>query len=1189
MSSVAYLANVLAALDEAVEPLRQALSDPLDFDAFIAGFGWATDPATSSAPPTEVVGPIASALDELESAAAAVRSLSDGRDDSAAVGALTSMGKAVATLASGLRDLAAVNIDTSWNPPFNDLAFWQSLSDDVFDTLLVRYLAMQAPRLHGFLRLCGLITETVESGTEALRGAYVRRQFHWDRLGDVLSPSKLIADAYGWGASLDVSALFMAIASQATGFGLSVGINPPDQSVLDDYYDRGTAAAGIVELTLPLYRAVSEVGEGLATIEFDLVVLPIPPAGAPAGDVNGFLVYPRLVGAIDASTNLGPGVTLDVSGDLTSTAAIRAEVRPGDARVTLGAGPPVGSASVEVAAAFVPPRPVVGDPSGMRVEVSKLHVSARFGLSPQPELRAEAVADEISLVLDLSESDGFLTTFLGRGVQRLDVSAGLVWSSRTGFAFVGSAGLDVSIPVDETIAGVLHVDTVTVRVALVDGRVQLQAGITGSLDIGPITASVDRLGIGASIEPRSETDGAGNLGHAELSWGPKPPDGVGLDFSAPAISGGGFLSHDEAASQYLGAVELSIGTLSIQGVGVLTTRMPSGTQGFSLVVLANVTGLQVALGFGIVLTGVGALVGVNRALNVPALQALARAGNLENVLFPADLAHNAPRVAADLATVFPPAEGHFVFGVGARIYWGSDTLVTADLGVYVQVPSVIVALLGALRITLPTREPEGPAVIDLRLNILGVLDLPGERLSIDASLTNSKIVGLPVTGQAAVRAAWGDDPQFVAAFGGFHPAFSAPAGFPKLQRLALSLGSTNPRLLLSTYFAVTSNSYQLGSAADLYVSAGPAALQASLAWDALIQWKPLHIELDLYAHAAILIGGSPVVSLTIAVHVTGPGPWHLSGSASFSILFFSITIPFSLTLGSPIDPVPPSTVDVLTPLVGELGKTGSYLAGSPTGPAVVTVRRDTSGSVLHPLGSLTVRQRLLPLEIEIDHSGGDVLAGTTTFSIAYGEGEARRSTADRRFAVTDFFAPAQFIHMSDTQKLSSPSFEQMTAGLTIDDTGLYLPADQDDVQQARHVSSDSQWDVRVVGLDAFPSPADALRLTASSPAALIGSVPSSKPAVPDDILARQLATAAAAVNGASGRGATYHLGPKQYFATTTPHYTVAPDSLNSSGPSSVPPVLTPSRAAALRQLERRRTPNTQVLYRSETLVSGAAE
>ena len=150
------------------------------------------------------------------------------------------------------------------------------------------------------------------------------------------------------------------------------------------------------------------------------------------------------------------------------------------------------------------------------------------------------------------------------------------------------------------------------------------------------------------------------------------------------MSGGGFIAFDEADARYLGALGLSVGDISIGAVGVLDTRLPDGTKGYSLVVVAAATFPPVQLGFGFSLDGLGLLIGVNRTMDVPSLQALARAGHLDDLMFPADLADRAPQVAANLAAEFPAAQGHFVIGPAVQLQWGADGLVDIEVGVLIE-------------------------------------------------------------------------------------------------------------------------------------------------------------------------------------------------------------------------------------------------------------------------------------------------------------------------------------------------------------------------------------------------------------------------------------------------------------------------------------------------------------------------
>jgi hypothetical protein len=103
--------------------------------------------------------------------------------------------------------------------------------------------------------------------------------------------------------------------------------------------------------------------------------------------------------------------------------------------------------------------------------------------------------------------------------------------------------------------------------------------------------------------------------------------------------------------------------------------------------------------------------------------------------------------------------------------------------------------------------------------------------------------------------------------------------------------------------------------------------------------------------------------------------------------------------------------------------------------AVVTLRALEPGAAVlaHPLATLQVRQRVAPLERTLDRFGTSVPSGAKRFRITQASiGGVRTSLTPLR----DRFAPAQFTAMSDDQKLSAPSFEDMTAGAALGADGF---------------------------------------------------------------------------------------------------------------------------------------------------------
>src|SRR5206468_4046188 len=99
--------------------------------------------------------------------------------------------------------------------------------------------------------------------------------------------------------------------------------------------------------------------------------------------------------------------------------------------------------------------------------------------------------------------------------------------------------------------------------------------------IGPISVTVDRLGFVAHF---SLPPGGGNIGPVAFDLSFKPPNGVGLVVDADVVVGGGYLAFDSQKAEYSGVLDLQIAeTIAVKAIGLLDTRLPDGSKGYSLV------------------------------------------------------------------------------------------------------------------------------------------------------------------------------------------------------------------------------------------------------------------------------------------------------------------------------------------------------------------------------------------------------------------------------------------------------------------------------------------------------------------------------------------------------------------------------------------------------------------------------
>ena len=213
-------------------------------------------------------------------------------------------------------------------------------------------------------------------------------------------------------------------------------------------------------------------------------------------------------------------------------------------------------------------------------------------------------------------------------------------------------------------------------------------------------------------------------------------------------------------------------TIAVKALGLLTTKLPDGSKGYSLVILVTAEGFApIPVGLGFTLTGIGGLVALHRTVRTDVLREGLKTGTLNSVLFPLDPLRNAPQLFSDLRRVFPPTAGRHVVGPMVQLRWGTPTLLTLDLALLVELPAPIrVVVLGRLQVLLPNQTHP---LIQIRMDALGLLDVSAETVSLDATLYDSRILQFTLTGDMALRAGWGRQPQFVLAIGGFHPLRAA--------------------------------------------------------------------------------------------------------------------------------------------------------------------------------------------------------------------------------------------------------------------------------------------------------------------------------------------------------------------------------------------------------------------------------
>jgi hypothetical protein len=896
--------------------------------------------------------------------------------------------------------------------------FAENLATDLLGYLLISYVEGIQPGVIGVANLLGAIDYIPNPGVtgDPTHPPFIQKTLQLSRLGDVLkNPSQLLNTLYQWGApGFDGTALIPRLGTSLQLLGISsttVAAGPPP-----------SLSSSFVSIEI---NTASNPPGLTATLQTDL------PGGfdftLPLSDV--WSVHITTTGAI--SGGLAATVVPTASVTLKPLAALNAQMESD----LIAKGPD-------------PTHPVIilGQTGGSRLQTDSFtfgmgvsitwnnDASGTATLEPQIKLQIKGG----KAVIDTSNADGFLATVLSGIHVEGGFDLTITWAPDTGIHITGGAQLEIDLPLHLSL-GPITLPTLYLVAGVNNNGIPIEISAALGLTLGPIQVAVDRLGItGLFTFP----DHGGNLGPANLALGFKPPNGLGLAIDAGVVAGGGYIAFYPDKGQYAGVFDLSLAEIiQVKIIGVLDTVLPDGTHGFSFLLIITFDFPPIQLGFGFTLNGVGGLGGVNRTMNTDALHAGFRAHTLNSILFPPDPIANAPQIITNIENFFPPAEGRYLFGPMLELGWGTPTLITLEIGVILEVPDVVrLVLLGLIDAGLPTMDA---ALVELHIDVLGVMDFGAKTLAIDGSLYDSRVLIYSVMGDLALRLSWGDNPNLLFSLGGFNPHFNTVGlDVPSLHRLTVSIGDgDNPRISANSYFAITSNSLQFGSDVEACASAAGFTIHGYLGWDVLIIYSPFSFEVDFSGGFDASFEGHTLCNLTVHGVFLGPRPWHLHGDASIDILFFSVSASISLTWGDST----PAIVDkknVLPDLTAALGDARSWSAALPDNTTQAatfsTPKPDDTTLRVHPIGTLTVKENVVPLDLQITRYGNAEPADGNLFSIS--DVHIDGSHEDNH-PIQDYFAAGQFLTLSDADKISSPSFEKYDAGVTIGSSEIASGAD----------------------------------------------------------------------------------------------------------------------------------------------------
>jgi hypothetical protein len=1041
------LQQLAAHLVEAVAPLDQVFRDLTAFRALMLRLGWEVDALPAS---------YAAAANAAHGAVEALGALGDVADLAAVLEVIEEVGATYRAIAA-LSNTPPAGVDAA--------QFKAEFTGQLFEHLLADYLSSELPAVFSALEAIGVIAFE-DSPASTTRRGFVRTRFAWEEIPKTLADLDAIpAKVCGWGAAgFDFSWLVEIVSEWAEALGFPASLDRVADAFSSAIADQATAT--------PAYPIASGVTISLfdipvqgTTQEVALSLTELPAEGSA---LPGLLLRPLIPAGVPNDAALGDGLSFGVRAGSDLADEFSIVLRPGELAVRYPFAPnkrfPAAGFGASLAIGDGTPFLLFGDIGGIRIEVSR----ATFGLDVDQrdgelDLTFRVEPEGLTLVLSAASLDTFIGSILGEAVARIEFPLALRWSNRGGFSFVAGDGFATSIPLDLTV-GTIAVERVDFGLDFTTAdpaQLTLRATGTFSGAVGPIVFAIDGLGIELPIVFED-----GNAGPFDIRFGVAWPTALGLGVDAEGVvTGGGFLNIDVPAGRYSGVAALQMLGVGLTALGIIETKLAASPGGWSffLSVIADFTPLP--LGFGFTLNGVGGFMGLHRTFDKIELAEGVRQGGLDSLLFPEDPIADAVQILEDIEAYFPTAVDHHAFGAMAKIAWGAPTIVTAELGVILAVPDFEIAVVGEMASVLP--KPDA-ALLELHMGVVGFVDVTEGTFWVAASIYDSTLVGLALSGDMAMYLSTLSQPYFLLSVGGFNPGWAPPASVPSSLRtlrrmsVAVDLGDAL-QISLTSYFAITANTLQFGAA--LYAEAQTRAIGIDFSaegwfdFDVLLIVTPFSIVAGMSAGVTIRALGETLTSIQLTLHVDGPKPW--TGTAYAEFEFLKQEVPFRIEIGGDTVDERPATIELWPELSAALEDPASWVApdGSATLPDITLRPLDTTietGLWLRPDSAIEIRQRVVPLSREIEAYGELVPVGVTRFDV---EAAGLNTGVATPFSPTeDWFAPAQFTQMTSSERLGAPSFELMDAGASLAAEDYATTANPADVAAADVEYEEAVWE-----------------------------------------------------------------------------------------------------------------------------------
>lgn len=935
--------------------------------------------------------------------------------------------------------------------PFNQVAFRNQIKDDLIDYFIANYLKNVYPRFYSICLLLKIIKEEfTDVNSVPNRCDYYKYTINIDGLFNLITkPVDFLKEEYNWQeATINPKLMLDDIQKSLAYFNVNPKYDFPSQAVVDNYYTLTYLENNPVQgMDLNVFEIKRDTSAGgFLKLGINITPVPfIPYSGMP----NGFLISPFALGVVAGEFPLTSDTALVLEGSLSIQDVIWILIHPQKSKIIIN--DPQIQLSGKMGWKYVPEKPMYlfGGAGETRFEINSAYAELSVnGIFDDPELILKLGTGEdnnssMKLVVQTTSSDSFIKKIIGDKPLELTLGGYIGWSSKKGMMINGNAGFSIQIPINLDLKFIVIKD-LTIHARLNQEGIAVDFGVGFIVDTSCLVISIENIGVSLTGTDKRNAGNKGLLNNLDFDFDFKFPDGVALAINAGPVKGAGFLDYKAATSTYTGGLELTFSKISFSAIGIISTKLPGGKEGYSLLIIITAEFSPIQLGMGFTLTGLGGLLGLNRTMNPDVLRTGLRDKTLDSILFPKDIINNKDTIISNIGQAFPVMEGQFMVGPMAKIGWGTPTLITIELGIILEFPEPVrLAILGVLRAILPS---EDKSVLKLQINFLGIIDFTAKYLSFDASIYDSKILTFPLMGDMALRLYWGDKPNFLMSVGGFHPRYTPPPlNLPELRRLSLVLASDkNLSIGIEAYFAITSNSVQFGAkvAAKAILLKGKVEVLGALWFDILFQFSPFYFVADMGVLFSIRWKGKELLTLFINLMLEGPNPWRAQGKGTFKILGIGISVSFDKTFGQTrTETIAPVALD--TKFSEVLSHKDNWEALLPERSHQQVSWKDAADStelIVDSGGQLRFSQRLLPLNIDLSKYGTAPISDTRKFKIqgvtAGQDGIPGSPTPMDTEKVFDLFARNEFFNMTDDEKLSKDPYEPFESGVLIGSDAL---------------------------------------------------------------------------------------------------------------------------------------------------------